>query len=84
MDWWRVWHCSDVIMRAMAFQITADSIACLTVCSGAEQGKHQSSASLAFVMVTGRFSSQRASDMKMFPFHDAIMESMTTYTNDAS
>ena len=39
------WHNSDVIMSAMASQITGDSI----VCSGANQRKHQSSASLAFV-----------------------------------
>ena len=40
---------SDVIMRAIASQITGVSIVCSTVCSGADQRKHQSSASLAFV-----------------------------------
>ena len=40
---------SDVIMSAMASQITGASIMCLTVCSGADQRKHQSSAPLAFV-----------------------------------
>ena len=42
-------HCSDVMIRAMASQITGVSIVCSTVCSGADQRKHQSSASLAFL-----------------------------------
>ena len=40
---------SDVIMCAMASQITGASIVCSNACSGADQRKHQSSASLAFV-----------------------------------
>ena len=36
-------------MDAMASQITSVSIICSTVCSGADQRRHQSSASLAFV-----------------------------------
>ena len=40
---------SDVIMSAMASQITGVSIVYSTVCSGADQRKHQSSASLAFL-----------------------------------
>ena len=40
---------SDVLLRAMAFQITGVSLVYSTVCSGANQRKHQSSASLAFV-----------------------------------
>ena len=36
-------------MSAMASHITGVSIVCSTVCSGADQGKHQGSASLAFV-----------------------------------
>ena len=42
-------HYSDVIVSAMASQITGVSIVYLTVGSGADQRKHQSSASLAFV-----------------------------------
>ena len=42
-------HSSDVIMSAMASQITAVSFVCSTVCWGANEKKHQSSASLAFV-----------------------------------
>ena len=42
-------HYSDVIMIAIASQITSVSIVNLIVCSGADQRKYQSSASLAFV-----------------------------------
>ena len=41
-------HCSDVIMGAMAYQITG---VCSIVGSGTDQRKHQSSASLAFATV---------------------------------
>ena len=41
-------HYSDVIMGAMASQITSLTIVCSTVYSGADQRKQQSSASLAF------------------------------------
>ena len=42
---WKL-HNSDVIVSAMASQITGFPIVCLTVCSGADQRKHRSSASL--------------------------------------
>ena len=42
-------HCSDVIMSAMASQITGVSVVYSTVCSGADHRKHQSSTSRAFV-----------------------------------
>ena len=42
-------HYNDVIMSAMASQITGISIVCSTVCLGANQRKHQSSVSLVFV-----------------------------------
>ena len=42
-------HYDDVIMGAMASQITSLSIVYSTVYSDADQRKHQSSASLAFV-----------------------------------
>ena len=42
-------HYNDVIMSAMASQITNLSIVCSTVGPGADQRMHQSSASLAFV-----------------------------------
>ena len=42
-------HYNDVIMSAMASQITSLTIVSPTVYSGSDQTKHQSSASLAFV-----------------------------------
>ena len=42
-------HYSNVIMSSTASQITGVSIVCSIVCSEADQRKHQSSASLAFV-----------------------------------
>ena len=41
-------HYSDVIISAMASQITGASIVYKTDCSGTDRSKHQSSASLAF------------------------------------
>ena len=43
-------HYSYILMSAMACQITGILIVCSSVCSGADQRKHQSFASLAFVM----------------------------------
>ena len=42
-------HYNDVIMRAMASQITGVLVVCSAVCSGVNQRRHQSIASLAFV-----------------------------------
>ena len=42
-------HFSDVIIGMMASQITGVLIVCWAVCPGADQRKHQSSTSLAFV-----------------------------------
>ena len=47
VTWWL--HYNDVVMSAMASQITSLTIVYRTVYSGADQRKHQSSASLAFV-----------------------------------
>ena len=55
-------------MSIMAFQITGVSMVCSTVCSGADQRKHQSSASLAFVRRILRWPVMR----KMFPFDDVM------------
>ena len=46
---WNLCRYSDVIISSIAFQITSVLIVCSTVCSGADQRKHQSSASLAFL-----------------------------------
>ena len=70
-------HYSDVIMSAMASQINSVPIVCSTVCSGADQRKHQSSASLAFVRVIHRWSVDSPDKgpitRKMFPFDNVIM-----------
>ena len=58
-------HYNDVIMSAMASQITSLTIVYSTVYAGADQRKHQSSASLAFVRGIHRWpvnSSQMASN----------------------
>ena len=58
-------HYDDVIMSAIASQITSLTIVYSIVYSDADQGKHQSYASLAFVWgihrVPGEFPAQRAS-----------------------
>ena len=60
-------HYNDVIMGAIASQITCLAIVYSIVYSVADQRKHQSSASLAFVRgshrsATGEFPAQRASN----------------------
>ena len=68
---------NDVIMKAMASQITGVSVYS-TVVSDADQRKHQSSASLAFVRWIHRWPvnspHRRPVTRKMFPFHDVIMD----------
>ena len=70
-------HYNDVIMGAMASQITSLTIAYSAVYSGADQRKHQSSASLAFVRRIHRWpvnSPHKGPVMlKMLPFDDVIM-----------
>ena len=64
-------------MSAMASQITGVSIVCLTVCSDADQRKHQRSASLAFVSGIDRWPVESprkgAVTRKIFPFDDIIL-----------
>ena len=71
-------HCSGVIIGAMAHKITIVSIVCPTVCSDADQIKHQSSASLAFVRGIHRWSVDYPHkwqvNRKMFPFDDVIVQ----------
>ena len=57
-------HYSDVIMSAMASQITGVSTVCSTVCLGADQRKHRSCLSVAFAMRIHWFPSQRASNVE--------------------
>ena len=70
-------HLSDTMMSAMAPRITGVSIVYSIFCPGADQRKHQSSASLACVRGIRRLpvNSPRkgASDAEMLPFDDVIM-----------
>ena len=72
-----IFHYDDVIMMAIASQITTLTIVYSTVYSGAHQRKHQSSASLAFVrgIHRGPVNSPHKWPVtrKMFPFDDVIM-----------
>ena len=74
-------HYSDVMMShdvMMASQITCVSMVCSTVCSGADQRKCQSSASLAFVVWIYRspvnFPHKGPVTRKMFPIGEVIMQ----------
>ena len=70
-------HYDDVIMGTIASQIASLTIVYSTVYSGADQSKHQSSASLAFVwgIHRGPVNSPHKWPVtrKMFPFDDVIM-----------
>ena len=70
-------HYSNVIMSTMAAQTPSPSIVCSTVCSGVDQRKHESAASLAFVRGIHRWpvNSPHKGPItrKMLPFDDVIM-----------
>ena len=70
-------HYRDVIMSTMVSQITDILIVYSTFCLGADQIKHQSSASLAFMRGIHRWpvNSPHKGPVtpKMFPFDDVIM-----------
>ena len=74
-------HYYDVIMGAMASQITSLTIVYLTCYSGADQRKHQSSESLALCagIAPGPVNSPHKWPVtrKMFPFDYVIMGSLT-------
>ena len=73
-------HYSDVIMGAMVSQITSLKIVYSIVYSDANQRKHQSSVSLAFVREIRRWPVNSPhkwpETRKMFPFDDVIMNSV--------
>ena len=69
----RHYHYDDVIMSTIASQITSLTIVCSTVYSGADQSKHQSSASLAFDRGPVNSPHKWPVTRKMFPFDDVIM-----------
>ena len=74
-------HYSDIIMSTMAFQITSLTIVYSTVYLGADQRKHQSFTSLAFVQGIHRWpvnSPHKGPIMrKKFPFDDCVMKNPT-------
>ena len=75
----------DVIMGAMTYQITSITIVYSTVYSDADQGKHQSSVSLAFVRGIHRRPVNSPHrwpvTRKIFPFHGAIMRTVQLPAN---
>ena len=87
-EWIPLAHNSDVLMSVMASQITSLMIVCSTVCSGADQRKHQSSASLAFLMGIHWWpvNSPHKGPVtwKMFSFDDAIMHRLQRASNAES
>ena len=74
-------HYGDVIMDATSSQITGVSSVYSTVCSGADQRKHQSSASLAFLRVTDEFPAHcrasNAENVSIWWRHYATVPSVT-------
>ena len=78
----KMWHYGDVIMGAIASQITSLTIVYSTVYSDAGQRKYQSSASLTFVwgIHRGPVNSPHKWPVtrKMFPFDDVIMNEAET------
>ena len=87
LNHWPQHHChySDVIMGTMASQITSLTIVYSTFYSGADQRKHQSSASLAFARGIHRWpvNSPHKGPVtrKMFPFDDVIMVIKSVHRN---
>ena len=75
--WWRHDHYSDVMVGAMASQITSLTIVYSTVYSGKDKRKYHSSASLAFVWGIHRWPVNSPHKWpvtrKMFPFDDVII-----------
>ena len=78
-------HYNDVIMSAMASQITSLTIVYSTVYSGTDQRTHQSSTSLAFLRGIRRWpvNSPHKGPVtrKMFLFDDVFMRKKTPLTN---
>ena len=69
---------NDVIMSAIASQITGLMIIYSAVYSGADQRKHQSSSSLAFLRgMIGEFPHKCPVTRNMLPFDDVIMKLFT-------
>ena len=75
--WYPDGHYNGIIMIMMASQITSVLIVYSTICSGEDERKHGSSASLAYVRGIHRWlvnsPHKGPVTQKMFPFDDAIM-----------
>ena len=74
--WKKKWlNIRDVIMSSMTSQITCVSIVCSMVCLGADQRKHESFTSLAFVRGNPPVDYPHKGPVtrKMFPLDDVIM-----------
>ena len=72
-------HYNGVTMSAVSSQITGLTIVYSTVYSGADQRKHQSSASLAFVWGMHQWPVNKGPvTRKIFPFDDVIMVCSST------
>ena len=75
--WGILLHYNDIIMNAMASQITGVSIVYSTVCSGADQRKHQNSTLVALLRGIHRWPvncpHKGPLTRKIFPFDDVIM-----------
>ena len=84
----RCQHYSDVIMSPMASRITSVSIDCSTVCSDADQRKHQSSASPVSVRGIHRSPVNTphkwSVTRKMFPYDDVIMRGVNPSVDNAN
>ena len=88
--WWNkeigIYHYSNVIMGAMASQISSLTIVYSSVYSAAGQRKHQSSASLAFARRFHRWPVNSPhkwpGTRNMFPFDDVIMIQYIINTRD--
>ena len=82
---WIKMHYGDVIMGAIASQITSLTIVYSTVYSDADERKHQNSASLAFVRGIHRRPVNSPHKWpvtrKMFPLDDVIMGCQISYLN---
>ena len=78
------YHYGDVIMGALASQITSLMIVYSTVYLGTDQRKHQSSASLAFVRGIHRWPvnspHKRPVTRNMLPFDDVIINVVIVYS----
>ena len=74
------YHYNDVMLSAMASQITSLKIVHSTIYSGADQRKHQTSASLAFVRGIHRWPVNSPHKWPvtrtMFTFDDVIMKNL--------